>query len=540
MITRTKSKALRSSLAPSGGATVKSAAPPLRPACRNDPFQVLDDLCVRAIFMLLSPVDFVRCDAVSRVWRATVRFNLTAYILRQNLPYAWENSRFEGMDDEERIREFKRLVFEDEAFRLGEATWVYKYPAAQFSSIAGDYVVWHKQGEAHLQWQVLTGAGESGQQVGRTHWLELSRLVQTAGPVRIDKLHVNEDGVLHVMMSVRDSLYLYGESRKYETLARQNAVFSLREDRILWADTSTLLPRPMIPLTISNANMYYLDAKRPTWQGGLGVTTSLAACSLRTGKILYSTHLLNQVPSSILESDFKMLRLRDSEYIIHLGAKPEGGTQHSISPNVAGFAIIDATTGKVIQHFRHAGMRGQDVCPKSNSSTFALWSPPAFSLAVEPSLPSTLGLIHIFTLQEATGKFALTSLTSLQIPIHKVSNTFAVHPFTLRGFDISHSRLRTVALEPYCDADDAAGGTYFDIGHGHRFRVNAKYRASTRQNVTLPPREGAQTTEKGKRRPCNVNLSGDSSLVMVDEKRVAFLDRVSPGTLWVFSFGANW
>jgi hypothetical protein len=38
-----------------------------------------------------------------------VRFNLTAYILRLNLPYAWENSRFLDMDDEEKIREFKRL-----------------------------------------------------------------------------------------------------------------------------------------------------------------------------------------------------------------------------------------------------------------------------------------------------------------------------------------------------------------------------------------------------------------------------------------------
>jgi hypothetical protein len=306
----------------------------------------------------------------------------------------------------------------------------------------------------------------------------------------------------------------------------------------------------MIPLTISKTNIYYLNTKRPTWRGSPGRTTSLAACSLRTGKILYSTHLLDEDPDSVPTSDFKMLSLRGREYIIHLGAEPDGGPPQPVSAFVSGFAIIDTATGRAIQHIKHAGTKGQDVCPKLDSSTFALWSPPTQYFASGVPLPANnfvpaYGLIHMFTLQEATGKFALTSLISLSLQQMSETplSTFAVHPFTLRGFDINHTGLRTVLLEPYRDADDDAGGTFFDLSPGRRYRVDAKYKISIRQDVTLPPREGAEATEKGKRRRCSVGSRLDSfceNLVVVDERRVAYLDRFSTGTLWVFGFGANW
>jgi hypothetical protein len=109
MITRSKSKACLSSSAPSGKSAKGSSAPPLMPANKTDPFQVLDDVCIRTIFTLLSHTDIVRCEAVSRLWRATAVFNLTGSMVRRDFPYAWETARFEGLDDDGRMTEFKRL-----------------------------------------------------------------------------------------------------------------------------------------------------------------------------------------------------------------------------------------------------------------------------------------------------------------------------------------------------------------------------------------------------------------------------------------------
>ena len=106
MITRFGSKARHSSRTASSKVVTESAAP--LPS-RNDPFQVLDDVCIRAIFMLLLPTEIVRCEAVSRLWSAMAKFHLTGYVIRRDFPYAWETARFAGMDDEEKMKEFKRL-----------------------------------------------------------------------------------------------------------------------------------------------------------------------------------------------------------------------------------------------------------------------------------------------------------------------------------------------------------------------------------------------------------------------------------------------
>jgi hypothetical protein len=105
------------------------------------------------------------------------------------------------------------LVFENTAHCRGQVTWAYKYPSAEVFSIAGDYVVWHKKGEEYIQWQVLTR-----RQPDKTRELEVSRLLKTSGPIKVEDLHVNDCGILHVGMCVEDNPY--DVERSFEHLAR--------------------------------------------------------------------------------------------------------------------------------------------------------------------------------------------------------------------------------------------------------------------------------------------------------------------------------
>ncbi|KAI9764047.1 MAG: hypothetical protein M1840_008923 [Geoglossum simile] len=174
----------------------------------TDPFHVLDDLSIREIFLLLSPIDIVRCDAVSRFWRATVEFHLTNSVIRRDFPYAWETGRITDTGRSgEKVGEFKRIAYEDWVLRHGQAVWARHFPCVNMSTVAGDYVVWHERGQGYLQWQILSGKGKNGREVGETKMLHLFELIEPARSITVDSLHVNENGLLHAKLWVLDSTY---------------------------------------------------------------------------------------------------------------------------------------------------------------------------------------------------------------------------------------------------------------------------------------------------------------------------------------------
>ncbi|KAH0541682.1 hypothetical protein FGG08_003845 [Glutinoglossum americanum] len=559
---------------------VVSAPPPAphAPVSRSgDPFQVLDDMCIRTIFMFLSPVDVVRCEAVSRHWKATAGFHMTGYLIRRDFPYAWESERFAGLADDERMTEFKRLAFENEAIRLGKATWAYQYTDAQICSVAGDYVVWHKQGESYIQWQVLTGAGETGRQVGGTRVFKVSELVQTSGSVKIESLHVNNLGILNVFMWVRKNMYLTGSGRDYEDLARQNVVVSLQENKVLWGDTSTLLPHQWKPLTISTNTMYYLAytksrdpatrRARRNLQPPRRTTTSLTACDLRTGKTLYCNHLCDVSPDQVGIANFKILHLQGKEYIIQLGSGRAYVYVVMGTNPTEELAIIDAGVGKVIQNFKYGGLRAQDVFLKPNSGTFALWTPPevyselAGGIGLQNYRSNNsgrspyFGLIHTFALNPDGKTFALQNVSSVRVPGASLPNSVhAVHPFTHLGFQVDAQGLSSVVLKKYYDdrdlenfndTDDVDGCKgFFNLGHGQKLYINTRYDGCNQTAVTLPQREGEGDGAAGGRRDFSVSYQPASpadGLDMLDGTRVMFTARRSGVEMaYIISFGTVW
>jgi hypothetical protein len=286
----------------------------------------------------------------------------------------------------------------------------------------------------------------------------------------------------------------------------------------------------------------------------LVTTTSLAACDVRTGNLLYSTHLLNENPAAVATADFKILHLQGREYIIHLGSNRQPGA--SGNSLIEEFAIVDASTGHTIQRIKHAGARAQDVFPKPNSNTFALWSPPRYyPELVGPSPPyhdagAVFGLIHTYTFQPDSQTFALADLTAVKSPAESSSiTTFAIHPFTHLGFSINVSGFRCLATEKRQDSPPGDPPTWsFSLGGLTRIPVSAKYCIVRTQNVTLSPK--GSPGEPGERRPCGVcskgfvypfnHLSPGESLVVLDETKVLYLDRSGGGTLYVFCFGPAW
>jgi hypothetical protein len=280
----------------------------------------------------------------------------------------------------------------------------------------------------------------------------------------------------------------------------------------------------MIPLTISMNRMYYLaDPTTPPTRlqrSPLHTTTSLAACDIRTGELLYSTHLLNRSPGDVPTADFKILHLQGREYIIHLSSWQE-------------FGIIDGSTGHTIQRLKYAGAKVQDIFPKANSSVFALWSPPRHY----DELPSvnyrySIGLIHTFTLQPDK-TFALTDLTAMEI---RGFGTFIIHPFTRVGFQMDDSScIRAITFNRLRFFDC---GSPFDLGAGVRVRVNAKYRSEYLYNtVTLPP--GPSSSPWSPMRRGYMRVYDVEQFIMLDETRIFILSQ-HDRELSLLYFGTSW
>ncbi|KAI9783683.1 MAG: hypothetical protein M1839_003531 [Geoglossum umbratile] len=529
MITRSRSKNTRqhTPLTPAASSKTAKGATELHSRCHTDPFQILDDVCIRAIFLLLAPVDIVRCDAVSRLWRATVGFNLTGYVIRRDSPYAMETGRFAGFEsDEERVREFKRMVYEDKALQHGNATWVYYFPCAQVSSIAGNYVVWHQHGLSYLHWQALTGAGESGRQAGESKVLYLSKLVQTAGPIKVESLHVNEDGYLHVMVWVRDSLYLYGQKRT-------NIVFSLRDDKVMWDNTLNRTKYPMTPIQIGSSLVYCIATIRTKAQTNAGSSlldsaTALAACELKRGKVVYTNHYLDDSPTSMEKKDFKLLYLMGKEYIIHIGSHKHRYTTHS-GEQKQEFTIIEGATGNVIQRVRYDGCHGNSVFAKPSTATFALWTPPHnIGFFAFP----TYGVIHIYT-RKADGTFSRDTSIAVRNPTFP---NYTVHPFTLRGFRV-HPAAEVHTLTLVDDTKEVV----FGQPNPAKDAIERHKSVVLMALVTLPPKVGEGKT----RRMCKVKLRervdfGNVTVMGADGTRMVYFDGYDRGTLYVFDFAAPW
>ncbi|KAI9802881.1 MAG: hypothetical protein M1826_005043 [Phylliscum demangeonii] len=217
-------------------------------------------------------------SAVCRLWKAYVEDYISTTGMRRSFPTVWEEYKDRlSLDPVEFGREYRRQVCHENALRTGKATAARMYPDAVHFSVRVPYVAW-SDGKAKFSvenvfsnkaaWQGTTDLSRA---------CTTTRLIPALTQTRIEFID---------LATTLDLLFVrvVPEGHRASDQRREDLVYSIPEDRLVWSKTRTYGER--YPSVEVGRRVYLSHVPARSTEYDLG----FVAEDLGTGEEIYCRH----------------------------------------------------------------------------------------------------------------------------------------------------------------------------------------------------------------------------------------------------------